>query len=113
MVMLVWIEKTRAAVPENPTEKHAELESIFRVMGTPTPDELGRVRTPEAQAHLALYDAAPSADFAAMFPHANVDAIHLLKQLLAFCPEDRITAEAALAHPWFAGVRQPDTEVSL
>jgi serine/threonine protein kinase len=100
-----------SAVPEKPEEKHPELEAIFAVMGTPTPDEVARIRTPEAQAHIALYGVLPPRDLATMLPAASPDAMDLLKQFLTFCPEARITADAALAHPYFASIRQPDTEV--
>ena len=45
------------------------------------------------------------------YPWAPADALDLLRQLLAFFPEDRITAQDALAHPFFAPVRRVSAEV--
>jgi serine/threonine protein kinase len=45
------------------------------------------------------------------YPWAPADALDLLRQMLAFFPEDRITAQDALAHPFFAPVRRVSAEV--
>jgi serine/threonine protein kinase len=44
-------------------------------------------------------------------PDGVVDALDLLKRMLSFFPEDRIGAAEALEHPFFAPIREQDTEV--
>lgn len=45
------------------------------------------------------------------FPEAPPDALDLLQKLLQIHPKKRITAEAALRHPFFASIRDPDSEI--
>ena len=47
----------------------------------------------------------------ARYPAASADCLDLLRQMLAFFPEDRITALDALAHPFFTPIRREDREV--
>ena len=47
------------------------------------------------------------------YPDASPEALHLLQRMLAFFPDDRITAEEALAHPFFASIRRPEEEVGV
>ncbi len=44
-------------------------------------------------------------------PEGIVEALDLLKKMLAFFPEDRISAEQALKHPFFASIRDVASEV--
>lgn len=48
-----------------------------------------------------------------MLPHSPSDAIDLLKRLLHFNPDKRLTAEQALAHPYVAKFHNPEEEISL
>lgn len=50
-------------------------------------------------------------DLAKMFPTANSQAIDLLKKMLAFAPQDRITIEEALKHEYLKSLHCPDDEV--
>lgn len=50
------------------------------------------------------------ADWASLFPTASPTAIDLLTRLLKFDPGERLTVEAALAHPWFHGLHDPKDE---
>ncbi len=45
------------------------------------------------------------------FPTAPPEAIDLLRRFLRFLPEDRITVDEALAHPFLKPNRQPAQEV--
>jgi hypothetical protein len=45
------------------------------------------------------------------YPGASPDALDLLRHMLAFFPEDRVTAEVALAHPFFGPIRRVEKEV--
>ncbi len=54
----------------------------------------------------------PPADLARLFPAAPPAARDLLCALLALEPAARPTAAQALAHPWFAGLSDPDDEPS-
>merc|ERR1712138_181037 len=45
-----------------------------------------------------------------IFPHASAEALDLLRRLLQFNPMKRISAEAALSHPYVSQFHNPDDE---
>jgi len=45
-----------------------------------------------------------------MFPGASKDALDFLKESLNFNPKNRISIEAALAHPFFSKIREVKRE---
>ena len=51
-------------------------------------------------------------DFSKFFVGASPMAVDLLEKLLVMDPDRRLTAEQALAHPYFANYADPDDEVS-
>ena len=55
----------------------------------------------------------PRKDFAAMFPHADADAIELLNRMLQFDPKKRVTPKEALESSFFDGMRRPDLEATF
>lgn len=92
-------------------EKKDQLQVIFDVLGTPKDEEIARVRTDAARDYLrSVHPKAPE-DLNKRFPTAGRDATDLLLRLLAFLPEDRLTIDGALAHPFLAPVRRPHDEV--
>ena len=54
----------------------------------------------------------PKKDFSKYFVGANPLAVDLLSNLLVMDPDRRISAEDALAHPYFINYADPDDEVS-
>lgn len=92
-------------------EKKDQLQTIFDVLGTPTEDEISRVRTETAQEYLRSLKIKKAEDMMKRYPTAGKDAVDLLRRFLRFNPEDRITIDEALAHPFLAPVRRPHDEV--
>lgn len=50
-------------------------------------------------------------DFNEIFTNASAEAIDLLKKMLVFNPDKRISADEALKHPFFDGLRDEDFEI--
>ena len=50
-------------------------------------------------------------DFSKFFVGASAMAVDLLEKLLVMDPDRRLTAEQALAHPYFGNYADPDDEV--
>jgi serine/threonine protein kinase len=48
----------------------------------------------------------------ALFPDIHADALHLLERLLVLNPNQRISVDEALAHPYFANIRQEGDEIT-
>ena len=53
----------------------------------------------------------PRKDFTSFFAGANPLAVDLLGKLLQIDPDRRLSAEEALAHPYFTNYSDPDDEV--
>ena len=65
-------------------------------------------------AAVGFRDAAPAVEHGetvAVLSHGVLDAFDLLNRMLSFFPEDRIGAAEALEHPFFAPIRERDSEV--
>jgi len=72
-------------------------------MGCPPRDKLSFIPNQSALQRILTYERHPAPDFASFFPRsANPAAIDLLKQMLAFHPDDRITVIEAMKHPYLA-----------
>lgn len=51
--------------------------------------------------------------FTSFFPKATPQAMDLLRKLLSFSPEERITVEQALAHPYVAAFHNEKSELVI
>ena len=87
-----------------------QLRKIFRIIGTPTDAETAALPTVKAQEFVRSMGRIPPADFSRIFPSAGQDALDLLSRLLTYDPEQRITVEAALEHPFLAKLHDPAYE---
>ena len=91
-----------------------QLEIITDLLGTPHPDVVAKVRNEKARRFLANMRIKPKIPFRHGFEKRPA-SLKLLEKLLAFDPEERPTAEEALADVYFAGLadrsREPSAEV--
>lgn len=76
-----------------------ELFKIFQVLGTPTEETWPNVsELPDYQEGFPKWSAKP---WESLCPALDEDGADLLRQMLQYVPERRITAKAAMQHPYF------------
>lgn len=89
-------------------EKLDQLSVIFRVIGTPLKEDLEAIG--KANEYIASLGQTEGKPFESMYPAADPAALDLLKQMLQFNPKKRCTAEQALEHDFFKGIRRSELE---
>eukprot|EP00742_Colponemidia_sp_Colp-10_P002204 GILJ01002356.1.p1 GENE.GILJ01002356.1~~GILJ01002356.1.p1 ORF type:complete len:371 (-),score=65.01 GILJ01002356.1:264-1340(-) len=87
-----------------------QLDRIMEVTGRPTPQDIEAIRSPFAATMLESLPPAKPKALAELFPSASSDALDLLRCLLQFNPNKRITAEEALRHPYVSQFHNADDE---
>lgn len=79
-----------------------ELFSIFKILGTPTEADFpGVTQLPAYSSTFPKWQAKKLED---ILPNADPLAIDLIKKMLVYDPAKRISAKAALDHPYFASL---------
>ena len=105
-----------ACFPMSRTSKEGkkdQLQVIFENMGRPEPAVVARLRSPEARAMVAATFAemdrkpVPFVPLKDRYPSASPEAIDLLKRMLSFLDEARLTLDEALEHPFLRPVKRP------
>jgi mitogen-activated protein kinase 7 len=88
-----------------------QIKKIFEVIGSPSESDLKAMNLSDvAIKQLQLLPQLASLSFAQIFPNANPVALDLLSRMLRFDPNQRITSEEALAHPYFDGMHDVEDE---
>ena len=98
---------------DNPSAYKNELDQlnvIFDIIGTPNHEDLERVKHDKARLYLKGLAPRTGIDLKDKYPGADPRAIDLLKKMLSFDPEKRITAKEALKHSFFNEVREVQKE---
>ncbi|KAG2259518.1 hypothetical protein Bca52824_078812 [Brassica carinata] len=72
----------------------------------------GLIRNEKARRYLSSMRKKQPVPFSHKFPKADPLALRLLERLLAFDPKDRVSAEEALADPYFSGLSNSEREPS-
>ncbi|CAO3570235.1 unnamed protein product [Mortierella alpina] len=81
-----------------------QLLKIFKILGTPTEETWpGVSRLPEYRPDFPLYSPIPLEN---LVPKLDPLGIDLLSRLVSYNPDKRISAEAALTHPYFDEIRR-------
>jgi len=87
-----------------------QLERIIEVTGKPSAADIDAIKSPFAATMLDSIPPVASKPLVDIFPHASAEALDLLRRLLQFNPMKRISAEAALSHPYVSQFHNPDDE---
>lgn len=89
---------------------HHQLLLILDILGTPTQEDFESIQSKRARDYVASLPFKPKKELELIFPDASELAMDLLKKLLIFHPEKRITVDEALAHPYLANYHDPSDE---
>lgn len=87
-----------------------QLQRIMAVTGRPKAEEVDTIQSAFAASMLdSIPDVEPKS-LVEMFPKSKPEAVDLMKKLLQFSPEKRITADEALKHPFVSLFHNPQDE---
>jgi negative regulator of PHO system len=79
-----------------------QLAKIFRILGTPNETTWPRVTEyPDWNKAFTVY---PPQPITSILPALDINAVDLLTKMLQFQPQLRISAQEAMAHPFFLEV---------
>lgn len=88
------------------------MHRIHNILGTPNPKVLDRFR--RHASHMEInFPQKVGTGIDNLLTHASKDAIDLIRQMLVYDPEERITAKAALRHPYFKELRDQEQQKLL
>ena len=87
-----------------------QMMMITNLIGKPTEEIISQITEPNTRAFMNELPPYPGKDFSKLFRQANPQAVDLVKQMLVFDPEKRITIADALAHPYLAELHNKDDE---
>jgi serine/threonine protein kinase len=76
-----------------------ELHQIFKILGTPTEESWPGVS--QLPGYKETFPKFASRSLAEVIPHADALALDLIQKMLTYDPAKRISAKAALDHPYF------------
>ncbi|QLG70526.1 hypothetical protein HG535_0A04660 [Zygotorulaspora mrakii] len=87
-----------------------QLNRILQVLGIPPDETLKRIGSKNVQDYIHQLGFIPKVPFSDIYPQANPQALDLLEKMLAFDPQNRITVEQALQHPYLSIWHDPADE---
>jgi mitogen-activated protein kinase 1/3 len=85
-----------------------QLNLILGVVGTQSQSDLEFIVNEKARAYLMSLAQTPKQSYKRLYSNADPRALDLLDKLLAFNPNNRISVEDALAHPFFEQYYDPN-----
>uniref|UniRef100_A0A0G4H4Z4 Protein kinase domain-containing protein n=1 Tax=Chromera velia CCMP2878 TaxID=1169474 RepID=A0A0G4H4Z4_9ALVE len=88
-----------------------QIKQIIQVLGYPRESELQWLPADgPARRFLARIPFHQGTQLESLFPHATSLSLDLVRKMLMFDPNQRITVEEALRHPYFEGLHNPSDE---
>lgn len=89
-----------------------QLKLIFSLIGTPAPDSLDWIKTPEAKQWVKRMTPSKGKNLGKILTKATPDALDLVTKMLRLDPSKRISVVEALEHPYLKELHDPKKEVN-
>lgn len=87
------------------TNELDQIHKIHNILGTPPPEVLEKFK--RHATHMELnFPVKEGSGMAKLITHASEDCIELLHKLLAYNPEDRVSARQAMRHPYLKELKE-------
>jgi renal tumor antigen len=87
------------------TNELDQIQKIHNIIGTPSAELLGKMK--QRSAHMDFnFPQKSGSGIEKLIPHATPECIDLINKLLAYNPDDRLSARQALRHPYFREIRE-------
>ena len=83
---------------------------ITKLLGNPSPKLINQIENEKNREFVLQLPKRQGKNFDEIFKGANPLAVDLLKKMLKYDPEERITVPEALAHPYLKQLHFPDDE---
>ena len=92
------------------TDTNHQIEIITNLLGYPSEEDIECIPNPRAKDKVLRMTKCTGKPFESIFKEADPQALDLLKRLLEFNPDKRITVNEAISHPYLASLYYPDDE---
>lgn len=89
-----------------------QIEVVTKILGKPSKAQLKSIPNRRAREFIASLPDSEPGDLSEVMKDACPAAVDLVKRLLQFDPQDRLSAAEALAHPFVAEFRDEATEIN-
>lgn len=87
-----------------------QLDRILELTDKPSLEDIQAMQSPFAATMLEALPLTPPRPLQDIFPTCGLEALHLLRGLLQFNPQQRLSAEKALEHPYLTVFHDPGAE---
>ncbi len=84
------------------TSEEEQIQLITDLIGNPQDELVEQITIPKNKEFIQSLPRRKGKDFVTVFKGANPDAIDLIKRMLTFDPQTRITVDKALEHPYMS-----------
>jgi renal tumor antigen len=89
------------------TNELDQVQKIHQIMGTPSAELLNHFK--KKSSHMDFnFPPTEGTGIEKMIPHIAADCVDLIQKLLAYNPDERLSARQGLRHPWFRDLREAE-----
>eukprot|EP00163_Fabomonas_tropica_P029957 TRINITY_DN6615_c0_g1_i1.p1 TRINITY_DN6615_c0_g1~~TRINITY_DN6615_c0_g1_i1.p1 ORF type:complete len:397 (-),score=56.84 TRINITY_DN6615_c0_g1_i1:257-1447(-) len=94
------------------TNELDQIQKIHNIIGTPSAEMLAKFK--KRSPHMDFnFPHKEGTGIKKLIPHVSADACELITKLLAYNPEERISARQALRHPYFRDLRESEKRAQM